>query len=97
VYEFPLGIGLALVDLAVEAGAKAIIISDLRLSDEAADLVKKHENVLFQQGDVCKWRDLQGIIDASETKLGDAPDVYVANAGVFEPVSHLSICPEANF
>lgn len=81
------GIGLSVVDLALEAKAKHIIIADLRLTSEATALVETHESVVFQQCDVSNWHDLQKLIDVSKERLHDVPDVYVANAGVFEPVS----------
>ncbi|KAK7883477.1 hypothetical protein LTR67_011227 [Exophiala xenobiotica] len=83
--EFTPGIGYEVVELALEAGAKAIIIADLRLTDEAAKSAEEHENVVFQQCDVSQWRDLQNVIDVSEKQFGDVPNIYVASAGVFEP------------
>ena len=83
---FVLGIGLAYGLLARQQGAKKVILADLRLTEAAQAAVQSDENLIFQECDVTKWKDLQDIIDVSLTKLGDVPDVYVASAGVFEPV-----------
>jgi hypothetical protein len=34
-----------------------------------------------------KWDQLQQLVATSEKKYGDVPDVWIAGAGVFEPVS----------
>lgn len=81
-----LGIGLAYCLLARKQGAKKVILADLRLTQEAKEAVQSDENLIFQQCDVTKWKDLQNIIDVSLANLGDVPDIYVASAGVFEPV-----------
>lgn len=81
------GIGLAYSLLARKKGARHVIIADLRLTEDARKAVEADENLSFQSCDVTKWKDLQNIIDTSLQKLGDVPDVYVASAGVFEPVS----------
>jgi hypothetical protein len=50
--------------------------------------VKANPNtVVFQKTDVAKWAELKNLIKVSEVNFGDVPDVYVAGAGVFEPVS----------
>lgn len=81
------GIGLAYGLLAGQKGAKQVILADLRLTAAAQEAVQSDENLIFQQCDVTKWKDLQDIVDVSLAKLGDVPDIYVASAGVFEPVS----------
>ncbi|KIW77994.1 hypothetical protein Z517_07827 [Fonsecaea pedrosoi CBS 271.37] len=79
------GIGLSCAQTALDAGAKAVIIADLRLTPEGEKLVTANKNVVFETCDVTKWKDLQHVIDASEKHFGDVPDVYIASAGVFEP------------
>lgn len=81
-----LGIGLTYALLAREKGARKVIIADLRLTEHAKEAVRSDENIIFLPCNVTVWQDLQAIIDTSLAKLGDVPDVYVASAGVFEPV-----------
>jgi len=78
------GIGLAYVRIALGKGAK-VIIADLQLHKDAEDLAGK-PNVVFTKCDVAKWADLENLITVSKDTFGAVPDVYVANAGVFEPV-----------
>ncbi|KAH8886615.1 NAD(P)-binding protein [Thozetella sp. PMI_491] len=79
------GIGLSYAQLAHEHGAKGILIGDLRLTEEAQRFVDAHDNVVFQECDVIKWAELQGIIDAAKAAFGEIPDVFIASAGLFEP------------
>jgi NAD(P)-dependent dehydrogenase (short-subunit alcohol dehydrogenase family) len=83
------GIGLAYTVLARAKGARKVIIADLRLTEDAEEAVQSDQNIIFLHCDVAIWKDLQGIIDTSLERFGDVPDVYVASAGVFEPVSFL--------
>lgn len=80
------GIGLEFCLLAREKGARKVIIADLRLTEAAQGAVQADPNMLFQVCNVTKWKDLQDIIEVSLHRFGDVPDVYVASAGVFEPV-----------
>lgn len=84
-----LGIGLTYALLAREKGARKVIIADLRLTEDAKEAVRSDENIIFLPCNVAVWQDLQAIIDTSLAKLRDVPDVYVASAGVFEPVGSL--------
>lgn len=61
-----------------------MIIADLQIDESAIQL---DESILFHRCDVSKWSDLDGLIKASLNTYGDVPDIYVAGAGVFEPVS----------
>ncbi|KAJ3549268.1 hypothetical protein NM208_g587 [Fusarium decemcellulare] len=79
------GIGLCYVKLARAQGARAVIIADLRLTEEAERLVNTDGNIIFQHCDVTIWSHLQGVIDRALSTFGDVPDVFVASAGVFEP------------
>lgn len=92
-----LGIGLAYCLLARKLGAKKVILADLRLTQAAKEAVQSDENLIFQLCDVTKWKDLQNIIDVSTARLGDVPDIYVASAGVFEPVCPSPIWPIENY
>lgn len=80
------GIGLEYCLLAREKGARKVIIADLRLTEAAQRAVQSDTNLVFQACNVTKWRDLQEMIEVSLHRFGDVPDVYVASAGVFEPV-----------
>lgn len=64
-----------------------MLIADLRLTPEADELVKSQDNIHFLKCDVSNWQELHAIVKTSEDLWQDVPDVYVAGAGVFEPVS----------
>ncbi|KAF3009189.1 hypothetical protein E8E14_005882 [Neopestalotiopsis sp. 37M] len=81
-----MGIGLSYALLARSKGAKAVIVADISLTDDAKLAIKDHSVIEFVECDVTKWADLQNLIDVSMKKFGDVPDVFVASAGVFEPV-----------
>ncbi|GLA02071.1 hypothetical protein AnigIFM60653_001366 [Aspergillus niger] len=78
------GIGLQLCRQAAAKGAR-IIIADLRLIPEAQQFVDSSDAVIFQRCDVRNWSDLQALIQLSQDKWNDVPDVYVASAAIFEP------------
>lgn len=63
-----------------------MIIADLRLTEDAKKAVQSDQDIIFLPCNVTVWKDLQAIIDTSLARFGDVPDVYVASAGVFEPV-----------
>jgi len=75
------------VQISHSLGAK-IIIGDLKLTPEATDFVSKvgSDRIIFQPCDVTKWDQLQKLVSASEENYGNVPDVWIAGAGVFEPV-----------
>lgn len=79
------GINLSFVKLVLKAGAKAIIIADLQLTDEAQKLVDENKQIVFQRCDVTKRQDLERLVQTSIETFNDVPDVYIAGAGVFEP------------
>ncbi|RSL58715.1 hypothetical protein CEP54_007607 [Fusarium duplospermum] len=79
------GIGLSYARLAQRKGAKAVLIADVSLTEEARLAMTEHASIEFVQCDVTKWSDLQKLIDVSLDEFGDVPDVFVASAGVFEP------------
>lgn len=76
------------MQLCRQAAAKGarIIIADLRLIPEAQQFVDSSDAVIFQRCDVRNWNDLQALIQLSQDKWNDVPDVYVASAAIFEPV-----------
>jgi hypothetical protein len=65
-----------------------MIIGDLRLTQEAKEFVSRvgRDRIVFQPCDVVKWDQLQKLVSTSEVKYKDVPDVWVAGAGIFEPV-----------
>jgi NAD(P)-dependent dehydrogenase (short-subunit alcohol dehydrogenase family) len=81
------GINLSFARLAIKKGAR-VIIADLRLTADAETFVKQAgaQKVVFAKCDVTKRADLEKLPKASEKAFGDAPDVWIAGAGVFEPV-----------
>jgi NAD(P)-dependent dehydrogenase (short-subunit alcohol dehydrogenase family) len=82
------GIGLAFVKQAIAATAK-VLIADLRLTDDAETFIKSvpANQLAFVKTDVAKRAELENLITFSENVFHDVPDVYIAAAGVFEPVS----------
>jgi NAD(P)-dependent dehydrogenase (short-subunit alcohol dehydrogenase family) len=89
------GIGLSFTKLAIQNGAR-VLIADLRLTPEAADYVEKKKasgKVAFVKCDVSKRADLENLAPASQRAFNDTPDVWVASAGVFEPVRHMNTSP----
>jgi len=87
------GIGLTFVKNILDRGAK-VIIADLRLHSDASKvgITSATPNVYFQTCDVAKWDQLENLIKISENEFGDVPDIYVAAAGVFEPVISPNLC-----
>ena len=81
------GINLAFVKLAAQQGAR-VIIADLKLSKDAEDFItaQNSKNITFQKCDVTKRADLVNLVSTSLELYKDVPDVYIAGAGVFEPV-----------
>lgn len=81
------GINLSFVQLAVKAGAR-VIVADLKLTQEGETFMKGDgaKAAKFVKCDVTKRADLENLIVVSEKEFGDVPDVYIAGAGVFEPV-----------
>lgn len=82
------GINLAFARLCLQQGAK-VIFADLKLTPEATTLVDSlsSKEAVFVKCDVTKRSDLENLVVVSEKEWGDVPDVWIAGAGVFEPVS----------
>ena len=85
------GINLSFARLALQNGARGILIADLALTKEAEEFVKSAgtSKVVFVKCDVTKRADLENLPKASEKAFGEVPDVWIAGAGVFEPVSRV--------
>lgn len=82
------GINLSFAKLAVEEGAK-VIVADIKLTNDGEDFLKiagAKGAAIFVKCDVTKRADLENLVRASEEQFGDVPDVWIAGAGVFEPV-----------
>jgi NAD(P)-dependent dehydrogenase (short-subunit alcohol dehydrogenase family) len=88
------GINLAFAKLAEQGGAK-VIIADVKLTTDAEDFMRATAakgTVISVHCDVTKRVDLENLAQESEKRFGDVPDVWIAGAGVFEPVrSSLSL------
>lgn len=80
------GIGLSYALLAQSKGAKAVILADVSLTNDAKLAIQDQAVIEFVECDVTKWSDLQNLIDVSIQRFSDVPDVFVMSAGVFEPV-----------
>jgi NAD(P)-dependent dehydrogenase (short-subunit alcohol dehydrogenase family) len=81
------GINLAFSKLVHQQGAK-VIIADLQLTAEGSAFINEvpSSSAIFVQCDVRKRADLENLITVSKQRFGDVPDIYIAGAGVFEPV-----------
>lgn len=81
------GINLSFVRCAVQQGAR-VIVADLKLTEDGDKFMKGEgaKAAIFTKCDVTKRADLENLITLSEKEYGDVPDVYIAGAGVFEPV-----------
>ena len=81
----PPGIGLAFTRLAVSRGAH-VVVGDLKLTSEAESFVSSHPaEIYFQKCDVSSWSDLAALNTAALKHFSAVPDVYIPNAGIFEP------------
>lgn len=80
------GIGLALVELCVKAGAR-VLIGDLKLTNEAQQYLdsQPRDQIAFQECDVTSWKSLHNLISGSIKTFGDVPDIYCPVAGVLDP------------
>jgi hypothetical protein len=75
-----------------------IILADLRLTPEAEQFMLEANSkadlqndggarVVFAKTNVTIRADLENLVQVSLRTWGDVPDVWVAGAGIFEPVS----------
>ena len=86
------GIALAFVKELYAAGCN-ILIADLKLHSSAAswiDTLDKSNSprIAFQQTDVTRWAQLEGLFDVYEQNFGGTPYLVCTAAGLYEPVSH---------
>lgn len=82
------GINFSFVRLALKAKARGVVIADLGLTEEAQKFAElNQEKVIFAKCDVTKRRDQENAVHVARDKFGTVPDVYIAGAGVFCPVS----------
>jgi NAD(P)-dependent dehydrogenase (short-subunit alcohol dehydrogenase family) len=81
------GINLSFAKFAVQQGAH-VIVADLKLTQDGETFMSGEgaKDAVFAKCDVTKRADLENLIRVSEKEFGDIPEVYVAGAGVFEPV-----------
>lgn len=82
------GINLSFAQFAVQAGAR-VIVADLKLTSDGEKFMSGEgaKAARFVKCDVSKRADLENLVTASQKEFGDVPDIYIAGAGVFEPVS----------
>ena len=66
-----------------------MIIADIRLTNDAEKFIQstRIDQLVFVKTDVTKRDDLENLFTISEKAFHDVPGVYIAGAGVFEPVS----------
>lgn len=69
-----------------------VIVGDLQESSALQDLERapRSTKLLFQKTDVAKWSDLETLFARAKSELGPL-DIVCNGAGVFEPVSPVSI------
>jgi len=81
------GINLSFAQLAVKQGAR-VIVADLKLTEDGEKFMNGEgaKAAVFTRCDVSKRSELENLLKVSEEKFGDVPEVYIAGAGVFEPV-----------
>jgi NAD(P)-dependent dehydrogenase (short-subunit alcohol dehydrogenase family) len=88
------GINLSFARFAIQQGAR-VIVADLKLTEDGENFMNGEgaKAAVFTKCDVTNRADLENLIVVSEKEFGDVPDVYVAGAGVFEPVCVFSRHP----
>lgn len=89
------GINFCFAKLLLGKGCN-IVIADLALRPEASELVAQHHvnatgpKAVFQKTDVTDWAQLDKMFAVANDHFGGA-DIICPGAGVYEPVSELSI------
>ncbi|KAF9886750.1 hypothetical protein FE257_011127 [Aspergillus nanangensis] len=86
------GIGLAFAKALYETGC-SVLLADLGLHPSAKEWLRMIESqpgpkVRFQKTDVTDWTQLETAFDIVEKEFGEAPDIIVPAAGVYEPSSN---------
>ena len=82
------GINLSFARFCVQEDPR-VIVADLKLTEDGERFMAGEgaKAAVFAECDVTKRADLENLLKISELEFGDVPDIYVAGAGVFEPVS----------
>lgn len=62
-------------------------MADIKLTKDAEQFIGAKDDIYFQNCDVRKWDDLDALVQRSKDIWNTVPDVYIAGAGIFEPVS----------
>ena len=71
------------------------MIGDLQLNQDAQKLVDgSGSNTVFKKTDVTNWKELNELVSLAKKKFGSTPDVYIAGAGIFEPVGSSQVPSE---
>lgn len=71
------------------------MIGDLQLNQDAQKLVDgSGSNAVFKKTDVTNWKELNDLVSLAKEKFGKTPDVYIAGAGIFEPVSSCQVASD---
>lgn len=85
------GIGRAAAEACARAGSKVILVSRSKklLEDITRRINEQGGDAIAIQGDVSKTRDCAHIISSCIEAFGQI-DVLVNNAGILEPISHIS-------
>lgn len=79
------GINAKFCQRVADLGGK-VVVGDVALTADAQKMVDSEENIVYQKTDVTKWDELHRLVTVAKEKFGTTPDVYIAGAGVFEPV-----------
>ena len=82
------GINLSFVKLLLESPGTKALICDLKLTEEATQLVESQpDRLAWTHCDVSNWKDLTRIPSEVSKAFGDGAvaDIWIAGAGVFEP------------
>jgi 3-hydroxybutyrate dehydrogenase len=83
------GINLAFTKALYKAGC-GVLIADLSLHKDAESWLSsvkdsKGPKIHFHRTDVTDWNQLEEVFNVFEKEYGDAPDIVVPGAGVYEP------------
>lgn len=70
-----------------------MVAADIKLTAEGEGFLKESnpKTVVFTKCDVTKRADLENLVKVSKDAFGDVADIWVAGAGVFEPVRILTL------
>ncbi|EXJ76270.1 uncharacterized protein A1O5_00778 [Cladophialophora psammophila CBS 110553] len=81
------GINLEFAKLCQKHGCR-VLAADIRSTPELEEWLREvrgaETKVVYQQTDVVQWDQLKSLLKVSEREFGEAPDLFVAGAGIFE-------------